>query len=472
MPNSLDRRTFLGTTARTVLAAPLLGSAAKGALVESAAAPFGPTPPAYHAPGDLVLNVRDYGATGDGTTKDTVTIQEAIDRCAVLGGGEILVPAGNYLIGAIALRSNTTLRLDKDATLLGSPDFADYPVTQVRWEGKFIQGHAALLYAVDCDNIAIMGAGKIVGNPALGGRPNKENPLRHPALIEFLRCRKIHLTDFSTSYHLMWSIHPTDCENVVITGLTIRSTGGNGDGIDADSCRRVWIDKCDISTGDDCISLKSGRGEEGFTLNRPTEDVRITNCTFADSIFACIGIGSETSAGVRNVHVEHCRFTGARSYAVYIKTRVGRGAFLENFSFNDLDVSGTKGGFLRINLLNSGIQDPDSVPGLAGIPTAGNFRFTNVHVTDCPHLVNATAVDPRKPLNGFALANVTGTCEKGIELANMRNVDLRNIAVTGYSGPLISIHNVTGKGLQGAVTIDGPPPVEPIPAPAEPYKLH
>lgn len=477
MFDSFDRRRFLSTMARTMLAAPLLGSAAEATVgqhseQQAAHAPFGPTPPAYHAPGNIVLNVRDYGAIGDGTTKDTAGLQRTIDRCAVLGGGEILIPAGNYLTGAIGLRSNTTLRLDKDATLQGSPDFADYPVTQVRWEGKFLQGHAALIYAIDCENLAVLGAGKIVGNPALGGRPNKESPLRHPALIEFLRCRNLHLADFSTSYHLMWSIHPTDCENVVISGLTIRSTGGNGDGIDADSCRRVWIDQCDISTGDDCISLKSGRGEEGFTLNRPTEDVRITNCTFADSIFACIGIGSETSAGIRNVTVEHCRFTGARSYAIYIKTRVGRGAFLENFHFNDLDVSGTKGGFLRINLLNSGIQDQDPVPGLAGIPTAGNFRFTRVRVRECPQLVNATAIDPQKPLNGFTLADVTGTCEKGIELANMRNVDLRNIRVTGYSGPLVGIHNVTGTGLKGAATIEGPPTVEPVAAPSEPYKLH
>ena len=81
----------------------------------------------------------------------------------------------------------------------------------------------------------------------------------------------------------MWSIHPTNCENVSIKNLTIRSTGGNGDGIDIDSCKHVRIDGCDISTGDDCIAIKSGRGMEGYTLLSTTEDVRITNCTFADS---------------------------------------------------------------------------------------------------------------------------------------------------------------------------------------------
>ena len=250
------------------------------------------------------LNVRDFGAKGDGMTKDTAAIQQAIDRCWVFGGGEVAVPAGNYLTGAIALRSNVTLRLDKDASILGSPDFADYPVTQVRWEGKWIQGRVGLIYALGADHIGIVGPGKIVGNQALGGRPNAQNPLRHPALIETIGCNDVRFEDFSTEYRLMWSIHPTNCENVSIRNLTIRSTGGNGDGIDIDSCKHVRIDGCDISTGDDCIAIKSGRGAEAYALLQTTEDVVIINCTMADSIFACIGIGSETSGGIRNVRIE------------------------------------------------------------------------------------------------------------------------------------------------------------------------
>src|ERR1700733_2161618 len=100
----------------------------------------------------LTLNARDFGAKGDGSTKDTSALQQAIDRCSVLGGGEVLIPAGNYLTGALALRSNTLLRLAKDATILGSPDLADYPVSQVRWEGKWIHGHLGLIYALDASH--------------------------------------------------------------------------------------------------------------------------------------------------------------------------------------------------------------------------------------------------------------------------------------------------------------------------------
>ena len=121
----------------------------------------------------LTLNARDFGAKGDGSTKDTAALQQAIDRCSVLGGGEVLVPAGNYLTGALALRSNTILRLAKDATILGSPDLADYPVSQVRWEGKWIPGHLGLIYALDASHTGIVGPGKIVGNKAVGGRPNR-----------------------------------------------------------------------------------------------------------------------------------------------------------------------------------------------------------------------------------------------------------------------------------------------------------
>lgn len=100
-------------------------------------------------------------------------------------------------------------------------------------------------------------------------RLNQRDPLRHPALVEFFNCHDILLEDFSTSYHRMWSLHPTYCENVSMKNLTIRSTGGNDDGIDVDSCKHVRIESCNFSIGDDCISLKSGRGSEGYHLHKP-----------------------------------------------------------------------------------------------------------------------------------------------------------------------------------------------------------
>ena len=421
----------------------------------------------------LQLNVRDFAARGDGLAKDTAALQQALDRCWVLGGGEVVVPPGDYLTGSLALRCNTMLRLEENANLIGSPDLADYPVSQVRWEGKWIQGHLGLIYALGANRTGVVGPGKVVGSKAVGGRPTRENPLRHPAIAEPIGCTDVRFEDFSTDQQgLMWCLHATNCENVVFKNLKIHSVTGNGDGIDIDSSKHVRIEGCDISTGDDCIAIKSGRGAEAYALLDTTEDVLITGCTLADSIFACIGIGSETSGGIRNVRIEHCKFVKARSYAIYIKSRTGRGAFIEDIVADDLDVSGMTGGFLRLNLLNSGIQDQNPVPGDEGIPTTRNYKFSRIRVTDCPVLVEGTGIHPKKPLDGFSLIDVTGTCAKGIRLANMKNAVIRDIKVTGVEGPLIGVHNVTGKGLQGAAEIDGPKLPDPIPAPAQPYVLH
>lgn len=416
------------------------------------------------------LNVRDFGATGDGHTKDTLAIQLALDRCNVLGGGEVLVPAGEYLTGALALRSNTVLRIDSGASLLGSPDLSDYPIAEVRWEGKWIKGYIGFISATEAENVTITGAGKVIGNNAILGRVDRRTGMRHPALIEFVSCRNVLLEDCFTSQNGMWSIHPVYCDHLTIRNLTVNS---GADGIDVDSCRYVVIDGCTFNTADDCISLKSGRGEEGNVINRPTEDVRISNCTFRDRRWACIGIGSETSAGIRKVRVEHCKCLGAGTYAIYIKSRPGRGAFIEDISMNDLEVSGARQGFLRLNFASSGKQDEFPVPGMKGLPEVAGFRFANIKLQNIPVLVEATEIDPRKPLRGFSLTNVSGACGKGIFLAHIRDAILRNIAVTGYAGSLLNIHDVTGTGLHGAAQIDPSTIHAPAPLPVldAPYKL-
>jgi polygalacturonase len=473
----VQRRDFLRSMAKSVLAAPVAASLDAAGLAQQAKPARREDrgrqlqAAARTAP-KVTLNVKDVGAAGDGKSDDTLPVQQTIDRCAVLGGGEVVVPAGDYSTGALVLRSNVTLRVEQGASLLGSADMAAYPLTQVRWEGRWIKGYSAFISAVDGDNIGITGPGKIVGSQAIRGRVDRKTGLRLPALIEFTNCRNVRLENCSTSQAGMWSIHPTYCENIAFKNLMIQS---GADGIDVDSCKHVLIDGCDFSTADDCISLKSGRGEEGYTINRPTEDVRISNCTFADSYFACIGIGSETSAGIRNVHIDHCKCTGARTHAIYIKSRPGRGAFIEDIFVNDFDAAGARQGFLRLNTLNSGKNDEFPVPGDEGIPTVRNFRFSNIHVDDLPALVQGVEIHPSKPLIGFSLTNVTGTCSSGIALANVKNAVIRNIKVTGYTGPLLSVDNVTGSGLAGAAKIDPakmPKVPEPIAAPATPYQLH
>ncbi len=425
--------------------AALLDFADQQLLGKRVARRFDAFPPDLPDKRPMTINVRETGATGNGATKDTAAFQKALDQVAAAGGGEVVVPAGTYLIGSIALGSFTTLRFEVGATLLGSPDLADYPITRVRWEGRWIDGHRALISAQGANHVTVAGPGRVIGSPALGGR---QMP-RRPAVVEPISCRDVCLEGFYVEQSRMWTVHLTYCENVSAVRLTIRASGGNGDGIDVDSCRHVRIDGCDIDAGDDAIAIKSGRGMEGYRLARATEDVSISNCVLGDANFAGIGIGSETSGGISDVRIDRCVFTHAKTYAIYVKTRTDRGAYIENVSASHITVANAAG-FLRFNLTSSGLKDPEPVPGLEGIPATRNFRFSDI-VVHGGVLVDGVSVPVEKPLDGFGLQRVTGTCEQGISLANIRNAELRDISVTGITGPTLATSNVTGTGLAGAV---------------------
>lgn len=425
-------------------------------------------PPSLPPRSKVTISVRTMGAVADGTSRDTLAFQQALDRCAMLGGGEVVVPAGDYLIGAIAIGPATTLRLEKGATVTGSPDLADYPIRQVRWEGKFIKGYVGLIHAENAAGIAIAGEGRLFGNTAIPGRVQRDTGMRNPTLMEFIGCDGVDVGGIFTQQNAMWSIHPLFCRNLRFHDMVVN---GGADGIDVDSCEHVVIERCSFDTHDDCIAIKSGRGEEGNTIARPTLDVRISDCTFLDHRWGCIAIGSETSGGVRGVHVERCKVLGAGTHAVYIKSRPGRGAFIEDVVMNDLDVAGTKDGFLRFNFTNSGKHDENPVPGLAGIPTVGGFSFTNIRVHDVPVLVDGAANNPEKPLDGLTLANFSGTARAGIRLAHARRVRISGIDIDGVTGPLLQTFDVTGSGLAEAQSLPPPETPGPIAAPAIPYRL-
>ena len=453
MPPS-DRRTFIA----------MAGIGAVGAALPPPATPALPRPVA--AGKRVAINPRRFGARGDGTTKDTAALQQALDLAA-RRGGEVVLAGGTFLTGALRIGTNTSLRIEEGATLLGSPDLLDYPVQLVRWEGRWIRGYSALLWASDAHDVALAGRGRIEASQAIQGRVGADG-LRHPALLEFVNVRGLSVADLDTRQNGMWSIHPVYCDDAVFRNLRV---AGGADGIDVDSCRRVLIEGCDFDTVDDCISLKSGRGMEGLTIGRATQDVTIRDCTFRDRRWACIGIGSETSGGIARVLVDRCRCLAAHTFAIYLKSRPGRGAFVTDVTMRDLDVLGAGYGFLRLNFLDSGRQDEFPVPGPDGVPTLRNFTFERIRVTDVPILVEAMGIHPDKPLDGFTLRDITGTCGHGITLANMRNVELAGIGVDVFSGPKVAVANVQGAGLAGAVGLIPPDRPADLRPPARPFRL-
>ena len=159
------------------------------------------------------------------------------------GGGEVLVPAGKYLIGSIQIGNRTILRLEKSSIIIGSSDTNDYPMMEIRWEGRWQQGRRALIYSANVDHTGIIGPGLIEGNLAVSA---PQNP-RGVVILEPISCNDVRWEGFSVTQGGNWATPPTYCADVVTKHLTIN---GGRDGIDADSCKNVRIEYCDINTGE------------------------------------------------------------------------------------------------------------------------------------------------------------------------------------------------------------------------------
>jgi len=384
------------------------------------------------APGGT-YNVRDYGATGDGKTRDTAAFEQALMACNNAGGGTVLVPAGNYCIGSVVLWSHTTLQVEKDATITGSADLADYPLSTARWEGLQRPAYRALLTADHASDIAITGGGTIQGSGAVG----KLRHPRGPVLIEAVECRGVKVAGLTLKNDSVWTLHPNYCTDVTVSDLQFQTVGSNSDGIDPDSCRQMLIENCTFNTGDDNIAIKSGKGQEGQQIGRPSEDITIRGCKFING-HAGVALGSELSGGIRNVKIEHCEFGEGRA-ALYIKTCPGRGAYVENISLRDSLIHCKA---LEIRTDYKANPDSQGIAGEAGLTWVNGIRLENLRL-DGKGILDVYGL-PEKPVSDLIAVHITGTSPKPITLQNTRNVTLRDLHVTGFTGPLVT--RETGAG--------------------------
>ncbi len=339
-------------------------------------------PPTFPAR-DFVIT--SYGAKGDGTTDCTGAIRQAVTACAAAGGGRVVVPPGRFLTGAVHLASGVNLHVSSGATLAFHTDPVRYlPAVLTRFEGMELMGYSPLIYAYGVQNVAVTGAGTLDGQASddnwwawKGGKgrplPNQqaardalmvameagvpvakrvfaEGSYLRPQFIQFYRSRNVLIEGVTILNSPMWEVHPVECVNVTVRGLTIRTHGPNNDGCDPESCRDVLIERCLFDTGDDCIAIKSGRNADGRRLAIPTENVIVRDCTMKDG-HGGVTIGSEISGGVRNVFVERCTMDSPQlDRALRFKNNAMRGGTLEHIYMRDCTIGEVAEGVLSIDL--------------------------------------------------------------------------------------------------------------------------
>lgn len=245
------------------------------------------------------LDVTAYGATGNGTTLDTLALQRAIDAAHGAGGGTVCFPTGRFLTGTLTLRSRVTLFLSPGAVLLGSTRMQDYPVKH-------------LLYAENAENVAILGTGTIDGQgDAFFDRDMK--PLARPSpLVELVGSRGVRIEQVTIRNAPGWTLHPKDCDDVKIRGISLLNNlrAVNSDGIDVDSSRNVVIADSHIEAGDDCIVLKTTKRSDGPVA--PVENVVVTNCVLVSAATA-LKLGTESHGDFRHVLFSNCVIRNSRT---------------------------------------------------------------------------------------------------------------------------------------------------------------
>lgn len=330
---------------------------------------------------------RDFVITAHGAKPDedcTESIHAAIEKCHEAGGGRVVVPAGEWLTGAIRLKSGVNLHVAEGATLRWTFNLEKYPVVFTRWEGIECMNYSPLIYAFGQENIAITGKGTLDGgsdettwwawnrrgDPVKKQRADRDKLVRmgennvpvaqrvfgpghflRPNFIQPYHCRNILIEGVKIIRSPMWEIHPVLSTNITVRGVSIVSHGPNNDGCDPESCRDVLIEDTLFDTGDDCIAIKSGRNNDGRRVNVPTENVIVRNCIMKDGHGGVV-LGSECTGGIRNVFVEDCVMDSPDlDRALRFKNNAVRGGILENVVMRNVKVGRVGEAVLTIDLL-------------------------------------------------------------------------------------------------------------------------
>jgi Glycosyl hydrolases family 28 len=325
------------------------------------------------AEGARLYNVRDFGAKGDGVTFDTAPVQAAIDLCNKDKGGTVLVPAGDFVVGTLELKSNVTLHLAAQGRLLGSPNGEHYKA------GNGIppdNGNIVMISAANAENVRIEGLGTIDGNGARfftgkgdmtgPGQNSSEGYFQRPHLLIFYRCKNLIIREVfltASAYHCTRILQ---CSRVYLDGVRIYNRVNlNNDGFHINSSEYVHIVNCDVACQDDACAL--------FGSNK---FVTVTNCTFSTrwSIFRFGGGEAE------NITISNCVIYD--TYGCPIKMRCGASSRFENITFSNLIMKNVTGPIsigLDSRRRNNSSSNPNSQSPAKGI--VRNIAFNCIRAT-------------------------------------------------------------------------------------------
>jgi polygalacturonase len=365
-------------------------------------------------------NPRAHGAKGDGVSKDTAALQAAIDACERQGGGTVRLIAGTYLSGPVVLKSNITLQLDKGATLLGSPDHADYPPLTM----FHLPDLQPLVGATNASNVAITGEGVIDGNGESWWQEARRikdhgvlgNGHPRPKLIIFDHCKQVRVEGVTIQNSPMWQLVPYYSDGVVIRNIKVLAPADspNTDAVDPFSSSHVVIDHLFADVGDDDIAIKSGAIDSPGP-DDPSRDITITDCTFLHG--HGLSIGSEIAGGAQNIRAERIHFEGTDN-GIRVKANRDRGNDVSHLFFRDIDMKNVKNAVI-ISEYYPKILPPDAEAAQPVTRLTPHFHDITLENITATGSISAGAIVglPEAPIAALTLRNVKIAAQHGLTIS-------------------------------------------------------
>ncbi len=433
----------------------------------------------------VTLNVRDFGAKGDGETNDTAAIQAAILSCPE--NSRVYVPEGIYRFTHLFLKSNLRLELAGGATLLAIPDKTLLPILPGRiesydekseylpgtWEGSPLDSFVSILTGMNVENVVICGAGTIDGNAGFDNwwdaAKRKNDPAR-PRMLFLNHCKNIVVQGVTITNSPAWNLHPYFSEQVRFLDIKILSPDNshNTDGIDPESCTDVEIAGVYFSVGDDCIAIKSGKMYMGKTYLKPSKNILIRNCYMVRG-HGGVTIGSEIAAGVDNILVKNCYFKDT-DRGLRVKTRRGRGkdSYLSGITFKKVLMDGVRSPFVINCFYYCGtdgkseyVGTKEALPVDDRTPRVGTIVIRDVECRNC-HVaglyfyglpeskiecvdmknVRISYAENAEPGRAAMMAGCETVSKKGIFVRNAVKVKLKNVTLNGNQGEAVDLDGV------------------------------
>jgi polygalacturonase len=411
--------------------------------------------------------ITDYGAIDDGETPATSSIKNTIDDAHKNGGGIVVISNGRFLAGAIFLKQNVELLIEKSGVLLGSQNIADYPLMETRFEGRFCRWPAALVNADNLKSVKVYGDGTIDGNAlpfweqfwrdqseaVRNNKPFSNRDTLRPRTIHITNSSDIRIEGLRIINGGFWHVHLYNCENIIARSLYIHAPhdsvrAASTDGLDIDSCRNVSIKNCEIDTDDDCIALKSGKGPNAHLENLPTENIVIEECKFGFG-HGAVTFGSE-AAVVRNVSVRNCIMDGQNN-TIRFKFRSDTEQLFENITFDNITIKNSTRVFqikpwecrqddvlacglpskiknlVVRNIKARNMNAPGSIQGKEGLIDIENILLENIDIESrgdapgAPERIDTHEVPDDSPFDALPISGCSGLVIKNVTL-NGRNI--------------------------------------------------